>query len=206
MSASGQATASLNAQPTRTPLRERRVSAEEPGLYTPPGTMQSVDATELQRWALEAAMARGVPLEADKSTSWRRRRHAPPSWLLPVSSENPATRSLSAQKRSYWRRKPYERTLRVRYNEFGPFEFATLNPGTGAKTNSWHLDEVLEVLTEKTSIYLVFPGSWVSAKTFLEVSTDTPEHAAALVAEWGWEPEQTSQSWERTIWYKYRII
>ena len=57
-------------------------------------------------------------------------------------------------------------------------------------TNSWHLDEVIEVLTEKSLIYLVFPGSWVSAKTFLEVSTDTPEHATALVAEWGWEPEQ----------------
>lgn len=155
--------------------------------YTPPGTMQSVDTMELNRWALEAAMARGVPLEPD-TMSWRRKLHSPPSWVLPPSSRNPATRNLSAQKRSYWKRKPYARTLRVRYNEFGPFEFSTVNPRTGLQTNSWHLDELHEVLTEGSSIYLAFPGSWVAAKTYIEVSTASPRHAALLVAEWGWEP------------------
>ena len=61
--------------------------------------------------------------------------------------------SLRALKRSFYRRKPYERELRVQSGEHGPFELATVNPRTQRVTNRWAVAELLDVLTGARALW-----------------------------------------------------
>jgi len=154
--------------------------------YSPPGTLKTVDTKELRLWANEIDNAHSITLGHHKS--WRRREA--PSWVRPGPmrpKEN--TRALKAFKRSFWRRELYERTLRIRQNEHGPFEIATLDPKSGAVTNTWRPSELLDVLVYSERVYISFPGSLLRSKTFLHFDMSSPAAASALVAEWGWEEE-----------------
>ena len=166
--------------------------------YTPPGTLKTLDTEELQQWALEAALGRGIPMERTETLTWQRRQrngHALPSWVVPGTPAPPApstvpTRMLPATKRSFWKKQPYDRTLRVVSNEFGPLEFATLHPKTGRVTNTWYAEEVLEICTFGITIFLALPGSWWGrARSLLQIQMESADAAAAILASWGWERE-----------------
>jgi hypothetical protein len=90
-------------------------------------------------------------------------------------------------KRSFWRKQPYIRDLRIRANEHGPFEFATINPTNGAVTNVWWVGDVIDLITDGSSIFIALPGGFLRSRTFLEVKMASEEAAVALASDWGWE-------------------
>lgn len=158
--------------------------------YTPPGTLQSVRSHELRGWIVEAALARGIPTtdsEAYKTRSWRRGESCP-TWLLPGEPVvRPRTaQTLPALKRSYWHKRPYLRDFRIRANEYGPFEMATIDPASGRVTNVWWPGDVIDVVTNGASVYLTLPGGLFSARTFLDLRLPSEATAAMLVMGWGW--------------------
>eukprot|EP00325_Prymnesiales_sp_UTEX-LB-985_P022283 CAMPEP_0174729356 /NCGR_PEP_ID=MMETSP1094-20130205/53550_1 /TAXON_ID=156173 /ORGANISM="Chrysochromulina brevifilum, Strain UTEX LB 985" /LENGTH=191 /DNA_ID=CAMNT_0015931455 /DNA_START=12 /DNA_END=587 /DNA_ORIENTATION=- len=154
--------------------------------YSPPGTLKTVDTKELRLWANEVDNARDITL--GHHSSWRRRQA--PSWVRPgPMAPKESTRTIKALKRSFWHRELYERTLRIRQNEHGPFEIATLDPKSGKVTNTWQPHELLDVLVYSERVYVSLPGGMFRAKTFLHFDMASAAAASALVAEWGWEEE-----------------
>ena len=169
-------------------------------VYSPPGTMKSLNTEDLRQWALEVAEARGIPMPNTGSTrSWTRRqrdRDEPPTWTLPFSRD--MTQSYTALKKPTGLMRvfkaPYTRTLVVRCNERGPCELVTVDPGTGRETNKWDLIMLLDVVTQESSVFLSLPGSTWRSATLLELQTESPQAATALAYDWGWVLEDEAQS------------
>jgi len=163
--------------------------------YSPPPSLNAVQSEELRRWAVEAALGQGIPTDYQQRgvdpasiqsrTRSFKRRHVP-SWVLPGRPVVYVT-NLRCTKRSFWRKQPYIRDLRIRANEHGPFEFATINPTNGAVTNVWWVGDVIDLITDGSSIFIALPGGFLRSRTFLEVKMASEEAAVALASDWGWE-------------------